>query len=190
MTLLIDNYDSFSYNLYQLLGGLGETVKVVRNDAVTIEDIAAMAPGHIVLSPGPGRPEDAGICPDVIRAFAGKIPILGVCLGHQAIGMVYGARVTYAKEVMHGKKSDVSVIAPSPLFEGVSNPFQAARYHSLAVDRGTLPEELIVTAETADGEIMALQHRDYPLYGVQFHPESILTPEGAKMAANFLRTSV
>ena len=186
MILLIDHYDSFAFNLYQLIGSAEPDIRTVRSDGITVEEIAVMAPDHIVLSPGPGRPSEAGVFEDVIRHFAGKIPILGVCLGHQAIGEVYGADVVYAKTVMHGKPSDIKVIRPSRLFEGARELFAGARYHSLAVDKATLPEELVVTAETEDGEVMAMEHREYALYGVQFHPESILTPGGIRMLKNFL----
>ncbi len=185
MILLIDNYDSFSYNLYQLLGSIEPNVKVVRNDALTLEQIATLAPAHIILSPGPGKPQDAGICEDLIARFAGEIPILGVCLGHQAICEVYGATVSYAKRLMHGKQSDIVLDVECPLFLNMPLIIKGARYHSLAAREETLPEELLVTAR-ADGEIMAVMHKDYPVYGVQFHPESILTPEGRRIVENFL----
>lgn len=186
MVLLIDNYDSFSYNVYQLIGTLNPNVKVIRNDELTIEEIEACSPSHIVLSPGPGRPADAGICEDVIRHFQGRIPILGICLGHQAICEVYGAKITYARELMHGKQSMVTISQDSRLFAGMKQHITVARYHSLAADPDTLPSCLQVTAFTQDGEIMAVQHREYPVYGVQFHPESVLTPEGEAMIRNFL----
>ncbi len=176
MILLIDNYDSFSYNVYQLIGSVDPDLRVIRNDELTLEEIEALSPSHIVLSPGPGRPGDAGICEDVIRHFQGKIPILGICLGHQAICEVYGAEITYARELMHGKQSAVTLDIDSKLFAGMEREITVARYHSLAAAPDTLPDCLRVTAATQDGEIMAVEHREYPVYGVQFHPESVLTP--------------
>jgi anthranilate synthase component 2 len=190
MILLIDNYDSFSYNLYQLIGSLNPDIRVVRNDEIGLADIVVMRPSHIVISPGPGRPADSGICESVIASFAGKIPILGVCLGHQAICEVYGAVVGYAKCLMHGKASQITLDKSCPLFAGLSETIQGARYHSLAADASTMPESLAVCAQTADGEVMAVQHREYPVYGVQFHPESILTPQGKTIVSNFLRIGV
>ena len=189
MILLIDNYDSFSYNLYQLVGALNPDIRVVRNDELSVEDIEALAPSHIILSPGPGRPADAGVCEQVVRALGGKIPILGVCLGHQAICEALGATVGYAKQLMHGKQSVVTADPECPLFRGCPPSFPVARYHSLAADESTLPDCLRVTARTEDGEVMAVQHRDYPVYGVQFHPESIMTPDGKTMLRNFFRLS-
>ena len=186
MILLIDNYDSFSYNLYQLIGELNPDIRVIRNDEMTLDEIEALNPDHIVISPGPGRPADAGICEDAIRCFAGRIPILGVCLGHQAICEAFGATVTYAKTLMHGKQSDVVFDSGCELFKGCPHTAPVARYHSLAADAATLPAELMVTAFTTDGEVMAVSHRDYPLFGVQFHPESIMTPDGRQMLQNFL----
>lgn len=186
MILLIDNYDSFSYNVYQLIGSVNPDMKVIRNDEMTIEEIEALAPSHIVISPGPGRPRDAGICEDVIRHFQGRIPILGICLGHQAICEVYGATITYARELMHGKQSAVTLDQDSRLFAGMDRQITVARYHSLAADPDTLPDCLQVTATTQDGEIMAVQHREYPVFGVQFHPESVLTPQGRAILENFL----
>lgn len=186
MILLIDNYDSFSYNVYQLTASVCPDVKVIRNDAMTVEEIEALSPSHIILSPGPGRPENAGICEEVIRRLAGKIPILGICLGHQAICEVFGAKVTYAKELMHGKQSEVTFDTESLLFKGCPKKAPVARYHSLAADPETMPDVLKVTAVTDDGEIMAVQHVEYPIYGVQFHPESIMTPDGKGMIQNFL----
>ena len=186
MTLLIDNYDSFSYNLYQLIGELNPDIRVIRNDEMTLEEIRALKPDRIILSPGPGRPEDAGIIVDAARELGRDIPLLGVCLGHQAICAAFGATVTYAKALMHGKQSVVRQEGNSPLFEGLPETFAVARYHSLAADPETMPECLQVTARTEDGEVMAVQHREYPIYGVQFHPESILTPEGHKMLENFM----
>ena len=186
MILLIDNYDSFSFNLYQLIGSIEPNIRVVRNDELTIPEIEALAPSAIFLSPGPGKPCDAGNCEDVVRAFAGKIPIFGVCLGHQAICEVYGATVTYAKELMHGKQSVCSLDVSSPIFKGLPEEMPVARYHSLAAVESTIPPELKVIARTDDGEVMAVAHRDFHVYGVQFHPESILTPEGKKILENFL----
>ena len=173
MILLIDNYDSFSYNLYQLIGAVEPDIKVVRNDECTLEEIAEMKPEAIILSPGPGRPEDAGICIPVIKEFAGKIPILGVCLGHQSICEAFGGTVSYAKELMHGKKKLMYKTGESQLFKGLPDTFAAARYHSLAALKDTLPAELKVTAESEDGEVMAVEHTKYPVFGVQFHPESV-----------------
>ena len=186
MILLIDNYDSFSYNLYQLVGSLNPDIKVIRNDAMTAEEINTMNPERIILSPGPGKPSDAGVCIDVVKRCGGKIPILGVCLGHQAICEAFGATVSYAKKLMHGKMSMVEIDTDTPLFKGMEKVIEAARYHSLAAMEETVREPLTVTARTTDGEIMAVQHREYPIYGVQFHPESILTPKGKQILANFL----
>ena len=186
MILLIDNYDSFSYNLVQLAGSLRQDVKVVRNDVLTVEEVEALSPERIILSPGPGYPKDAGICEDVVRCLGDHIPILGVCLGHQAICAAFGATVTYAKELMHGKQSEVTFDTESLLFKGCPKKAPVARYHSLAADPETMPDVLKVTAVTDDGEIMAVQHVEYPIYGVQFHPESIMTPDGKGMIQNFL----
>lgn len=186
MILLIDNYDSFSYNVYQLTADLEPEVRVIRNDEMTVEEIGALAPSHIILSPGPGRPAQAGICEEVIRTFKGKIPILGICLGHQAICEVFGAKVTYARELMHGKQSTAMLDTESTLFRGMGREMVVARYHSLAADPDTMPEELAVTAMTPEGEVMAVEHREYPVYGVQFHPESVLTPKGRRVMENFL----
>lgn len=186
MILLIDNYDSFSYNVYQLVGTVNPDIKVIRNDELTMDEVKELAPDHIILSPGPGRPENAGICTDVVREFAGKVPILGICLGHQAICQVFGATVTYAKELMHGKQSEIHADTESALFRGLPDKLIVARYHSLAAAPQTMPDCLKVTATTADGEIMAVEHKDYPVYGVQFHPESVLTPEGKGIMENFL----
>lgn len=192
MVVLIDNYDSFSYNLYQLVGSISPDIKVIRNDEMTPEEVDALHPDHIILSPGPGRPEDSGICKETVLHFQGKIPILGVCLGHQAICQVYGGTVSYAKELMHGKQSLASYQTPpdcrcGSLFAGLGKEGKVGRYHSLAALGDTLPDILVPTAYTADGEIMAVQHKEYPVYGLQFHPESILTPEGPKMLENFLK---
>ncbi len=189
MILLIDNYDSFSYNLYQLVGEIDPEIRVIRNDERTVEEIRALAPDRIILSPGPGRPEQAGVIIDVVRNLGEEIPILGVCLGHQAICSAYGATVTYAKRLMHGKQSEVRVDGGCPLFAGVPERTPVARYHSLAADPSTMPQALKVTAVTDDGEIMAVQHRDNPVYGVQFHPESIMTPFGKTMLRNFIKES-
>ena len=186
MILLIDNYDSFSYNLYQRVGSVESVIKVIRNDEYTIEEIEKIEPDALIISPGPGRPEDAGVCIDAIKYFAGKMPILGVCLGHQAICEAFGGRVTYAKELMHGKQSKVYQGGSGRLFKGMGPEFKAARYHSLSAAAEALPEVLMVTAEAEDGEIMAVEHREYPVFGVQFHPESVMTPEGRKMIENFM----
>lgn len=187
MILLIDNYDSFSYNLYQLIGQIEPEIRIIRNDEWTVEDIRALAPDHIILSPGPGRPEDAGIIMDVVTALGGVIPILGVCLGHQAICAAFGGTITYAKELMHGKQSQVQFDLDCPLFRGCPEMAPVGRYHSLAGDPDTMPACLKVTARTADNEVMAVQHRVHPIYGVQFHPESILTPDGKTILQNFIR---
>lgn len=187
MVLLIDNYDSFSYNLYQYAGSIREDITVVRNDAISIEEIRTLNPTQMILSPGPGYPKDAGICTEAVRQLAGEIPILGVCLGHQAVCEAYGAEIGHAKKVMHGKQSEIRIEKECRIFEGMGKSFLAARYHSLAVKEETLPEELEVIAKTADGEVMAVMHRDYPVYGLQFHPESVLTPDGRKIIENFLR---
>lgn len=186
MILLIDNYDSFSYNLVQLIGAVKGDIQVVRNDKITVAEIKELAPEAIVLSPGPGRPEQAGICIDVVTELGPQIPILGVCLGHQAICKAYGAHVSYASELMHGKTSMIRTVPESHLFRGMEPELQAGRYHSLAAVKESMPEELLVTATAADGEIMAVEHRTYPVYGVQFHPESILTPQGGAIIRNFL----
>lgn len=186
MILLIDNYDSFTFNLVHFLGDVGARCEVVRNDALTVADALASQPEAIVLSPGPCTPNEAGICLDLIAAAAGKIPLLGVCLGHQAIGQAFGGRVVRAPAPMHGKLSLVSH-SGTDILEGVASPFTATRYHSLIVDRPTLPEALVATAWTEDGLIMAMRHRLLPIFGVQFHPESIMTQHGHAMLANFLR---
>ena len=186
MILLIDNYDSFSYNVYQLTASVEPDVRVIRNDELTVEEIEALHPDHIILSPGPGKPADAGICEDVIRHFAGKVAILGICLGHQAICEVFGATVTYAGELMHGKQSIAALDTNSVLFKGMEKEITVARYHSLAASPDSIPECLRVTARTKDGEIMAVEHKEYAVYGVQFHPESVLTPDGLQIMGNFL----
>lgn len=187
MILLIDNYDSFSYNLVQLIGTIAkEEIKVIRNDEMTVDEVEAMAPEYIILSPGPGRPQDAGICEDVVRRMQNKSKILGVCLGHQGICEVYGATITYAKELMHGKQSLMDLDKEEAVFAGLPERIPVARYHSLAADPETVPECLKVIGTTADGEIMAIRHREYEVYGLQFHPESVLTPDGAVILQNFL----
>jgi len=186
MLLVIDNYDSFTYNLVQYLGELGQTVEVRRNNQVTLDEIeTSLRPERIVISPGPGTPDNAGISLDVIDRFAGKIPLLGVCLGHQAIGQAFGGKVVRAPELMHGKASEVSHDGRT-IFAGLSEQFLAGRYHSLIVKRETLPGCLEMTAETDEGEVMGLRHREFPIHGVQFHPESVLTAEGLKLLKNFL----
>lgn len=186
MIVLIDNYDSFSYNLYQLVGSVRPDIRVIRNDKITVTELEAMEPEAIILSPGPGRPEDAGICIETVQKLGSRFPILGVCLGHQAICKAYGAEVSYAKALMHGKVSEIEVPADSRLFRGMEPKLTVGRYHSLAAVPETMPEVLRVTAVTADGEIMAVEHRANPVCGVQFHPESILTPDGRQMIVNFL----
>ena len=185
MIVVIDNYDSFTYNLVQYVGTLGAAVVVHRNDAVTPDAIRALAPEGIILSPGPGEPKDAGISEDVVRAFSGEVPILGVCLGHQAIGEVFGGRVQRAPRLMHGKTSPI-LHRGRGLFAGLDNPFEATRYHSLIVDRDSLPEVLEPVAWTPEGELMGLKHRTHETWGVQFHPESVLTLQGLKLVENFL----
>lgn len=186
MIVLIDNYDSFSYNLYQLVGTLNPDIRVLRNDAATAQEIGDMNPESIILSPGPGRPEDAGVCIDVVKTLGSKIPILGVCLGHQAICTAYGAVVSYAKTLMHGKQSDTKLDKTCPLFASLPDSIPVARYHSLAVNAETLPDCLVSVAEADDGEIMAVRHSEYPVYGLQFHPESVMTPDGMMILRNFL----
>lgn len=186
MILLIDNYDSFSYNLVQLIGELNSDIKVIRNDELTVCQIDALHPEAIILSPGPGRPCDAGVCIDVVRKLGDKYKILGVCLGHQSICEAYGATITYAKQLMHGKQSLVTVHTDSPLFKGMEERVKVARYHSLAADMHTISSDLKITAITDDNEIMAVEHKNGKVYGVQFHPESILTPEGRTILKNFL----
>jgi len=187
LLLMIDNYDSFTYNLVQYFGELGEDVQVVRNDAIDIEGIAALAPARIVISPGPCTPNEAGISVPLVREFAGKLPILGVCLGHQAIGQALGGRIVHSCRVMHGKTSAIRH-ASKGVFAGLPSPFLATRYHSLAIERASLPDCLEVTAESEDGEIMGVRHRQFALEGVQFHPESILTEHGHALLKNFLES--
>lgn len=186
MILLIDNYDSFSYNLYQLIGSIDSDIRVIRNDEMTIKEIEALQPEAILLSPGPGKPCNAGICTDTARYFAGKIPILGVCLGHQAICEAFGATVSYAKTLMHGKQSKIKIDNTDLIFKGLPELIDGARYHSLAVLEDTMPEALVIIARSDDGEVMAVKHRDFDVYGLQFHPESILTPGGRIILENFI----
>lgn len=186
MILLVDNYDSFSYNLYQLVGAINPDIRVIRNDELTVSEIKGLAPDKIILSPGPGRPENAGVIIEIAKTISKDIPTLGVCLGHQAICAAYGASITYARELMHGKQSDVSFDMQCPLFKGCPESARAARYHSLAARADTIPEVLKITAYADDGEVMAVQHEKYPIFGVQFHPESIMTPDGKTILENFL----
>jgi anthranilate synthase component 2 len=186
LVLIIDNYDSFSYNLYQYIGAVNSDVRVIRNDKITVDEIKQLSPTHLVLSPGPGFPKDAGICCYALRELKGIMPILGVCLGHQAIGETFGGRVIHAPRLMHGKKSRIKVDITCPIFNSLPESFEAARYHSLVVERQSLPDCLKITATDEDGEIMGMEHKEYPIYGVQFHPESILTQHGAEIIANFL----
>ena len=186
MILLIDNYDSFTYNLVQYLGELEEDVRVVRNDALSIEEVKALKPDKIVVSPGPGTPDDAGISTELIRQLGPDIPLLGVCLGHQCIGRAFGGDVVRAQKIMHGKISSIRHTNGEPLFRDIPSPFTATRYHSLIIKRETCPDVLDITAETDDNEIMAVAHKEYPLWGVQFHPESILTSHGIQIVRNFV----
>jgi anthranilate synthase component 2 len=186
MFVLIDNYDSFTYNLYHFLGELGALIEVRRNDKVSVAEVMAMEPQGIILSPGPGYPDSAGICLDLIRAAKDRLPIFGVCLGHQAIGQVFGGKIVRGPVPMHGKLSSIRHQG-SDLFDGLPSPFSATRYHSLVVDRASLPESLAVTAETEDGIVMGIAHRKLPIYGVQFHPESIASEHGHRLLGNFLR---
>lgn len=185
MILLIDNYDSFSYNLYQFIGEFNPDIKVVRNDELTVNQVRELNPSHIILSPGPKRPSDAGICIELVKKLYTEFPILGICLGHQAICEAFGANIVYAKKLMHGKTSVISIKSEN-IFKGLPSSIPVARYHSLAADENTMPECLTVTAVTEDGEIMAVKHKDYPTFGLQFHPESILTPHGKTIIKNFL----
>ena len=184
MILLIDNYDSFSYNLYQLIGQIDDDINVFRNDKITLDEISRLNPSMIVLSPGPGRPEDAGLCIDIVKEFYDKIPILGVCLGHQSICMAFGGVISYASELMHGKFSIIS-LSDDLIFEGLDKEITVGRYHSLSLKDETLPKELEVIARSDDGEIMAVKHEKFNVYGLQFHPESILTPDGLSILTNF-----
>lgn len=186
MILLIDNYDSFSYNLYQYVGEIDPDIRVIRNDEMSVDEIRTLNPSKIIISPGPGRPENAGIIIDVIQKLGKDIPILGVCLGHQAICMAFGATVTYASKLMHGKQSIAELDTESGVFKGCPDKIPVARYHSLAADKDTIPAELKITAQTDEGDVMAVQHIKYPIFGLQFHPESILTPNGKEILKNFL----
>ena len=186
MILLIDNYDSFSYNLVQMAGGIRPDIKVVRNDALTVEEVFDMRPSHIILSPGPGYPKDAGICEELVKKADGTIPILGVCLGHQGICEAFGAKITHARHLMHGKQSRIRIHNKNRIFKALDKTVDVARYHSLVAAPETIPDCLEIIGEDKDGEIMAVAHREYPIFGLQFHPESILTPQGRKMMENFL----
>ncbi|WP_077612159.1 anthranilate synthase component II [Clostridium sp. Marseille-P2415] len=186
MILLIDNYDSFSYNLVQLFGALDPDIRVIRNDEMTVREIRDLSPSHIILSPGPGYPKDAGVCEEVVRELSGTVPILGVCLGHQGICEAFGGTVTHARKLMHGKQSLINIDASDPIFKGLSRQIPAARYHSLIAGQESLPDCLTVIGTDDMGEIMAVRHKDYPVYGLQFHPESILTPDGKLILENFL----
>ncbi len=186
MILLIDNYDSFTYNLVQLAGVIHPDIRVIRNDDMTVREITALQPSHIIISPGPGYPKDAGVCESMVQKLANKIPILGICLGHQGICEAYGAEICRAAQLMHGKKSILDIDTDSPLFKGLPPQIQAARYHSLIAKRDTIPNCLKVIATSPDGGIMAVQHKTYQTYGLQFHPESILTPQGKLILENFL----
>lgn len=189
MVLLIDNYDSFSYNLFQLIGTYTPDIKIIRNDAMSADDVIYLSPDAIIISPGPGKPEDAGICVELIKKIGGKIPLLGVCLGHQAICTAFGAVVSYAACLMHGKQSETELDTDEPIFNGCNKTTSVARYHSLSVIENTLPDCLRVTAKASDGEVMAVSHTEYKIFGLQFHPESIMTPDGGKMIENFLKLS-
>ncbi len=190
MIIIIDNYDSFTYNLYQYIGEINPDIEVYRNDKITVDEIREKKPTHIIVSPGPGFPKDAGISIQVIRELGKSIPILGVCLGHQSIGEAFGGKVVHAKELMHGKDSMLNVDQECELFRGLPGKIKAGRYHSLIVDGESLPEDLKVTARAADGEIMGIRHAQYPVFGIQFHPESIMTPGGKDILANFLKIRI
>ncbi len=187
MILLIDNYDSFTYNLVQLAGSIGADMRVIRNDELTVEQIRGLGASHIILSPGPGYPKDAGVCEELVAELKGEVPILGVCLGHQAICEVFGAEITLAKRLMHGRQSSIHIANGARVFQGLPPIIQAARYHSLIARKDTLPDDLLVIAEDDDGEVMAIKHRNYEIYGLQFHPESILTPQGEGIMRNFMK---
>ncbi len=188
MILLIDNYDSFSYNLYQYIGEINSDIKVIRNNEMTPDEIEKLNPDYIVISPGPGKPKDAGYCEDIIKKFAPKKPILGICLGHQAICEVYGATITYAEKIMHGKTSEIQIDNTADIFKNIPERINVARYHSLSAKPNTIPDTLKVIAKTDDNVIMAVKHRDYNVYGLQFHPESILTQNGKTIIKNFIET--
>ena len=187
MILLIDNYDSFSYNLYQLIGTINPDIKVIRNDDMTVDEIRSLNPEAIIISPGPGKPEDAGVCIDMVKELKGEFKILGVCLGHQAICTAFGGTVSYAKTLMHGKQSMTEVDTTSPIFTGLEKNIPVARYHSLSLIEDTLPDSLEIIGRADDGEIMAVKAKEYEVYGLQFHPESIMTPDGLKMLSNFFK---
>ncbi|MDR2708434.1 MAG: aminodeoxychorismate/anthranilate synthase component II [Elusimicrobiota bacterium] len=189
MILIIDNYDSFTYNLYQMIGAVDPNITIIKNDEMTCQQVDALEPTHLIISPGPGRPDKAGICEEAVLYFKGKIPILGICLGHQAICEVFGARITYAKSLVHGKTSNIHIANGSPIFKGLAPIITAARYHSLIVEKGSLPDDLLVIAEDDDGQVMGVKHRNYEIYGLQFHPESILTKNGNLIIENFLKIS-
>ena len=186
MIVMIDNYDSFTYNLYQYIGSIDPEIEVYRNDRITVEEVLEKQPSHIILSPGPGYPKDAGICVNLIKA-AGNIPILGVCLGHQAIGEAFGARIIHAPRIMHGKSDNIAINGLCPLFKGLSGAVEVGRYHSLVIDRKTMAAELSLTAMSDDGCVMGVMHNARPIYGIQFHPESVLTPGGMTIIENFLK---
>lgn len=186
MILIIDNYDSFTYNLYQYVGNINPNVKVVRNDKITVEEVEELSPSKLIFSPGPGFPAEAGICIELIQKLAARLPMLGVCLGHQAIGEAFGGRIIHAPRIMHGKSDVAELDAGCPIFAGLDKTAEVGRYHSLVIDPETLPNELEVTAKTADGCIMGVRHKRYPIFGIQFHPESVLTPDGEKIIENFL----
>ncbi|MFR3730978.1 anthranilate synthase component II [Lacrimispora sp.] len=190
MILFIDNYDSFTYNLVQMIGGLDPNIRVIRNDELSVEEIKGLSPSHIILSPGPGYPKDAGVCEEVVRTFAGSVPVLGICLGHQGICEAFGARIKKAGTLMHGKQSMITIDPASPIFQGLKKHIPAARYHSLIAEKDSLPFCLQVIGTEAAGEIMAVKHKDYPVYGLQFHPESILTPDGETILKNFLSIEI
>lgn len=187
MILLIDNFDSFSYNLYQLIGSINQDIKVIRNNDMTPEEIEKLNPSHIIISPGPGKPSEAGNCIEIIKKLAGKYPIFGVCLGHQSIVEAFGGEVSYAKRLVHGKPEIIKINKNHPMFAGLEDTMQGARYHSLSAVREKLPECLEITAESSDGEIMAVASKNYKVWGVQFHPESIMTPQGKELLINFLK---
>lgn len=187
MIVIIDNYDSFTYNLVQFTGSINPEIKVIRNDEMSVDQVKELNPSHIILSPGPGYPKDAGICEAIIDEMKDTVPILGICLGHQAICERFGAKITHAKELMHGKQSNIHIANGSAVFKGLPPLIKAARYHSLIADKQSLPDDLLVIAEDDKGEVMAVKHRDYEVYGLQFHPESILTPKGMQMIENFLK---
>ena len=190
MILMIDNYDSFTYNLYQFIGEINPDIKVYRNDKITLAEIEKLNPSHLIISPGPKYPKDAGISLEAIRYFSGKMPILGVCLGHQSIGEAFGSKIVKAKKILHGKTSEIYIKEECPIFKGFDGKFIAGRYHSLIIDKTSLVKDLSITAVDADGEIMGIAHKEHPTYGLQFHPESILTQDGKKMIQNFLEVGI